>query len=253
MMPMPLDVSSGRSSARATVSIDIAELQELNRLQLVARVLSSAVHDVNNALQAIGGSAELLSLRSELGPREQRRVQTIATQTGHVSTTLDRLTAFTRPGDAGHQVVDLGELVEHAVALRAFALNRARVAVRIERAAAVSYSASVDRRRILQVFLNLLLNAEVALSGTPDATIHIRLERSGHDCSVSFTDNGPGINTEERARLAGVAAGPEVGPDLSGIGLWVSARIAEQHRGRLEVGDAPAAGASLVLRLPAGA
>jgi two-component system C4-dicarboxylate transport sensor histidine kinase DctB len=209
------------------------------------------VHDINNALQVIGGSAELIGAQSELGPAGQRRIQAIATQTTRVSTTLARLTAFTQPGAAGHQVVDLAALVENAVALRAFTLNRAGIAVTVRRSPAEPCLASVDRRRILQVCLNVLLNAEAALADRPDATLQIRLERSGPDCCVSFTDNGPGISEEARARLVDAAAVPEIGPGLSGIGLWVSARIVEQHSGRLEVGETPGTGASLLLRLPA--
>jgi signal transduction histidine kinase len=239
--------------ARVTLNIDIDALQEINRLRIVGRVVSNAVHDVNNALQVIGGGAEMLGMKSELGPAEQRRIQTIASQTGRVSTMLDRLSSFTRPGVAGRQIVDLAELVENAVALCAFTLNRARIAVTVERAAAVPYLASVDRCRILQVLFNLLLNAEAALANRPDASVQIRLDRSGQDCSISFNDNGPGMNAEGRARLADAAVVPDLGTGLSGIGLWVSARIAEQHGGRLEIDDVAAVGTSLRLRLPAAA
>jgi C4-dicarboxylate-specific signal transduction histidine kinase len=123
--------------------------------------------------------------------------------------------------------------------------------VTVERVGSLPPVASINRGRILQVFLNVLLNAEAAVAGRPDATVHVRAERSGQDCTVVFTDNGPGMSASGRARLSGAAAVHEFGADLSGIGLWVSARIAEQHGGRLEVADAPAAGASLRLSLPA--
>ena len=245
--------SSRQPSTRVTVSIGACDLQEINRLQLVARVVSNAVHDINNAMQVIGGSAEMLGLQGELGPAAQRRVQTIAKQTEHVATTLDRVASFTRPAAAGQQQVDLGALAESAVALRRFTLNRARITVTVERAAGVPCVAAGDRRRLLQAFLNLLVNAEAALADRPNAMLSIRLEQSGDDCCVSFTDNGPGITAEILARLADVDVVPNVGPGLSGMGLWVAARIAEEHRGRLEAGDAPPQGASLRLRLPAGA
>jgi signal transduction histidine kinase len=231
------------------VDIAPAALQEINRLRIVGPVVSNVVHDINNALQVIGGSAELLAMRSEIGPTEARRIQTIAAQADRISTTLDRLTTFTRAGVVGRQVVDLAELVDHAVLLRAFTLNRARIEVTVERADPPCV-ASIDRGRILQIFLNLLLNAEVALADRPESTVHIRLERSGKYCSVVFADNGPGIGPEGRARLADTAAIHGLSADLTGIGLWVSARIAEQHGGRLDITDTPAPGASLRLSLP---
>jgi two-component system sensor histidine kinase HupT/HoxJ len=164
---------------------------------------------------------------------------------------LDLLLSFARPGSVERQNVDLADLAEKAVALRAFTLNRARIAVSVERAGGLPPVASINRGRILQVFLNLLLNAEAALANRPDAAVHVRVERSGQDCTVVFTDNGPGMSASGSALVSSAAAIHELGADVSGIGLWVSARIAEQHGGRLEIADASATGASLRLSLPA--
>jgi two-component system C4-dicarboxylate transport sensor histidine kinase DctB len=232
---------------RIAVVVGQDELLDVNRLRIAGRIVQGAVHDTNNALQIIGGAAELLALRDALGPAEQRRIHTIASQTGRVSTIVGRLSAFTRPVAPEHQIVDLWELVETAVALCDFTLSRSRVAVTVNREQMDRYLAAVDRRQILQAFLNLLLNGEAACANRPDARIDIRIGRLGHDFSVSFIDNGPGITAEEK----GGAAVPNLGPGLSGLGLWVSARIAEQHGGRLEFFDTPAAGTSVRLLLPA--
>jgi two-component system C4-dicarboxylate transport sensor histidine kinase DctB len=235
---------------RVTLDVDVAALQEINRLRIVGRVVSNAVHDVNNALQIISGGAELLGTKQSLGPVEQHRIQMIATQTDRVSAMLARLSSFTRPAAAGRQLVDLAELVDHAVGLCAFTLSRAHIAVTVEKAADAPYRASVDRRCILQVVLNLLLNAEAALTNWPNARLQIRLDRSAESCTISFHDNGPGINADVLARLSDVEPTPDFGSGLSEIGLWVSTRIAEEHGGRLEIDQTPAGGASLTLRLP---
>lgn len=234
----------------ASVAVDADALQEINRLRSVARILSNAAHDLNNALQVIGGSAELLAMQSELGPPAQRRIQTITAQTGRAASALDSLMSYTRPAPAERQTVDLEALLKAAIALRDFSLHRARISVTIERAAPSPCRASVDRRLMLQVFLNVLLNAEEALKDRRDgsAAIQIRLERQGEACLVSFADNGPGFSTEARARLADRAAVPSLDASLSGIGLSVAARIAAQHGGRLDFGPGP--GASVTLRLP---
>jgi two-component system nitrogen regulation sensor histidine kinase NtrY len=136
------------------------------------------------------------------------------------------------------------------VALRAFSLSRARITATVDRPDGVSCVVSADRRRVLQVFLNLLLNVEKVLAGRPDGEVQIRFERSDRDWSVVFADNGPGISAAEKAQLADGALRPALGPGLSGVGLWLSARIAEQQGGRLEVDDASGTGASIRIRLP---
>ena len=240
-----------KDSVTATPDPSEETLIGLNRLATVARLLSGAIHDVNNALQVIGGSAEMLGLRSTLGPAEQRRVQAIASQAERIAATLEGLSSITRPDGGGRQMVDLMRLADDAVALRAFSLSRARIRVTVDRPNGMSCVVRADRRRLLQVFLNLLLNVEKALAGRPESVLHIRFERSDREWSVLFVDSGPGLGTDERARLADGATRPVLGPGLSGFGLWLSARIAEQHAGRLEVDDA-ATGTSIRIRLPAG-
>ena len=231
--------------------LDFDELLEVNRLRIVARVVSNAAHDINNALQVIGASAEILGTRSTLGPAEQRRVQAIASQSERIASTLEGLSSITRSDPGGRQMVDLTRLAGDAVALRAFSLGRARIRVTVERVNGASCVVSADRRRLLQVFLNLLLNVETALAGRPDAAVDIRFERSERDWNVLFVDNGPGIGAEERSRIVDGVAQPALGPGFSGFGLWLSARIAEQHGGRLEVDGAPTTGTSITVRLPA--
>jgi signal transduction histidine kinase len=233
------------------MSLDFDELLEVNRLRIVARVVSNAAHDINNALQVIGGSAEMLGIRSTLGPAEQRRVQAIASQAERIAATLEGLSSITRSDGGGRQMVDLARLADDAVALRAFSLSRARIIATVTRPNGGSCVVSADRRRLLQVFLNLLLNVEKALAGRPDALVHISFERSERDWSVLFVDNGPGIGAEERVRILDGVAPPAIGPGLSGFGLWLSARVAEQHGGRLEVDQAPTIGTAIKIRLPA--
>lgn len=225
------------------------QLQAINRLRLIAGAVSSVVHALSNDLQVIGGSAELLSPHSALGPTEHLRIETIGARTAQAALTLDHLSAFTRPDGAGQRIIDLGELVNVSLALRAYSLNRALISVAVERKDAGQCRVPGDRHLILQVLLNLLMNAEAALPS--GGKIRIRIERSAQGCSVCVADSGPGMAREEWNRIVDQETVPSVGPRLSGFGLWVSARISERHHGRLDLEDAQGSGAAITLTLPA--
>jgi signal transduction histidine kinase len=229
--------------------VNADQLQGINRLRLIADAVSSVVHALSNDLQVIGGSAELLSAQSALGPAEHRRIDTIGARTTQAALTLGHLTSFTRPDGAGDRIVDLGGLVDIALALRAYRLNCALISVAIERKDAGSYRVSGDRHLVLQVLLNLLMNAEAVLPS--GGRIRIRLERSSRGCSVCIADSGPGIGRKEWNRLVDQTTVPMVGPRLSGFGLWVSARISDQEGGRLDLEDAQGSGTAITLTLPA--
>jgi signal transduction histidine kinase len=224
-------------------------LQEVNRLTVIGRVVSNTAHDVNNALQVVSGSAELLALRKELGPTEQRRIAAISTQTGRAAAILDRLVSYSRADAADRQAGDLGAIVDGALALRDFSLHRARITVTVDRAGTGPYRAVVSRPRILQIFLNLLLNCEAALKDRPDGTIQITVAPSGAEWLVSVADNGPGVSADQRARVYDPEP-PPLTPGLSGLGLWVSRRIAEQHGGRLDIAPSPGGGTIVTLAVP---
>ena len=110
---------------------------------------------------------------------------------------------------------------------------------------------TVDPSAIKQVFLNLLKNAADALDET-GGTVRIRVASSPERRSVevSVADNGPGIDAELRSRIFDPFFTPKPAGRGTGLGLAICRRIAESHRGTLEVETAPGEGAAFTLRLP---
>ncbi len=101
---------------------------------------------------------------------------------------------------------------------------------------------TVDPSAIKQVVLNLLKNAADALEET-GGTVRIRVASSpdGRSVEVSVADNGPGIDAELRSRIFEPFFTTKPAGRGTGLGLAICRRIAESHRGTLEV-DAAAGG-----------
>src|SRR5262249_38275094 len=104
--------------------------------------------------------------------------------------------------------------------------------------------------RLVQVVVNLLVNARQALAGIAGARIAIETRAEAGEGLLEVRDNGPGI---PEAVLDGVVdpffttRGPDEG---TGLGLAIAFDIAREHGGALEVSSAPGQGACFVLRLP---
>lgn len=110
--------------------------------------------------------------------------------------------------------------------------------------------AIAEFRRVLQVLLNLVGNA---IRYSPDASqVWIRLESAGARARVIVADQGPGLSDEQQGRLfekferlgRSDAAG-------SGLGLYISRRLARAMGGDLTVESAPGQGARFILDVPA--
>lgn len=222
----------------------------LNRLATIARVLAGTAHDVNNALQIIGGSAELLEGQPDLTETQRRSLQRIRGQSARAAAAVEEVMHFARDRSDAFVDADLRAIVAKAVAMRAFLIRRAGLTLDFDHASA---PAAVIRARgslLLQAVLNLILNAEQALAGQAGASIAITLAIEGHQAVVRIADNGPGLPpglTDAQAFEPFVTTRPRV--DAPGLGLAAARLIAQAHGGDVTLEPQPT-GVSVVLRLP---
>jgi two-component system C4-dicarboxylate transport sensor histidine kinase DctB len=228
----------------------MAWLERANRLSILARLVSATVHDVNNALQVISGGAELLQMKAADAAVAARRGESIAAQADRAKGLLADLTQFARSAGGPAEAVELGALAERALAMRHFALGRMGATCSVEGA---ETAVSASRSDLLQILLNLILNAERALAGRPEPLLRIAIARADGRVAVSVGDNGPGVPPAERDVLfEGSAAGCGGPVDRLGIGLLVSRALAERAGGTLTYAPRDPSGSLFTLTLPEG-
>ena len=206
------------------------------------------MHEANNLLQVIAGSAEMIQFKSGLSDDVRRRTEVIAEHAHRVSSLLGgaRDLAKFLPRQAG-QATDIRAVVHRALEMRKHALGRAQLQVSADIGEAPR-AAMVNARPALQVVLNLLLNAEQALRGRQNGTIAVRLLREHRDIVVTIADNGPGL-TEETPRRFALCLDPDASPRL-GLGLSAAHWMCRRDGGRLEVRSGQD-GTVATLRFPA--
>ncbi len=111
--------------------------------------------------------------------------------------------------------------------------------------------AIAEFRRVLQVLLNLVGNA---IRYAPDRSqVWIRLEDAGSRARLIVADQGPGLSEEQQVRVFEKferlgRSGEDGG---SGLGLYISRRLARAMGGELSVESAPGQGARFILEVPA--
>ncbi len=105
-------------------------------------------------------------------------------------------------------------------------------------------------RRVLQILLNLIGNA--VRYGPDDGMVWVRVDDEDADwVSVTVADQGPGISAEDQARLFGKferLGRTDAGG--SGLGLYISRKLALAMGGDILIDSAPGQGARFTLRLP---
>lgn len=228
-----------------------AWLEAANHLATVVAQVSSTLHGLNNVLQVIAGNAEMLETTDGVPEGALRRAQVIGVQALRASALLAEVLTLSRVAATGIDRVDLRDIAAVALELRTYYLTKAHVDVKLEPADGV-YLTLANRRRTLQIVLNLVANAERALTGCDAPRLHIRLAREGQQVMLVVEDNGSGIG-EALGQSQGFAlVSANGGAPHLGIGLRVSFSLAEQMGGRLTIQPLTADGGSVAtLALPA--
>lgn len=145
--------------------------------------------------------------------------------------------------------IDLGEAARQATAILG-ARAQERDIVLAPPPHGESQWARGEFRRVLQILINLIGNA-IAYS-PEESQVWIRLDREGPRATVTVADQGRGLSGDEQARVFDkferLGRGGDGG---SGLGLYISERLARAMEGDLWVESAPGQGARFTLALPA--
>ncbi|MCL9982031.1 MAG: HAMP domain-containing histidine kinase [Erythrobacter sp.] len=183
---------------------------------------------------------------------------TIASAGQHLAAMLDDLAdleVVETPGFAtAHEPVDLADAARRAAGILGVrAQNRdIRLIVNGEHGTVVAIA---EFRRVLQILINLIGNAIAYSPGGSTVTIAAETASTG-EVAVSVADVGPGVTPEQALRIfekfERLGRDSDGGKDKgSGLGLYISRRLAEAMQGSLSVEAAPGGGALFRLQLPA--
>jgi signal transduction histidine kinase len=223
-------------------------LLALNRSVTAARLMAGAIHEVNNALQVISGTVEILQGRTDLPEPVTRALDRLRKQGTRAGTALADVLVFTKGAVDETARVDMREVVEYCVGVRRFAIQRGGLTVRWEPDPHATYAVMGIRSLLQQAVLNLIINAEQALAFTR-GNIAVELADTDDWVEVQVADNGPGVVVEPRERAFDPFVTTRHPWQGSGLGLWAARAIAEAHHGTVTM-QPGATGVAFVLRLP---
>lgn len=221
----------------------------LNRLATIARLVAGAAHEVNNALQVIGGSAELLQNRTDLPEPVQKTLSRIRDQATRAASAMTGVVALSRAQpERAMQLLDLCGVATRAVELRRYAIGRADLTVQLD-VPSMPQLVSGHQLHLLQAALNMIQNAEQALAPRRSGCIRVAVVEDGDSVVLRVSDDGPGVAPADAERIFHPFVTSMPRPESTGLGLPVAREIAAAHRGSLELETVPK-GASFRLRVP---
>lgn len=209
-------------------------LVALNRAATAARLMAGAVHEVNNALQVISGSVELLEQQPDLAAPVVKSLDRIKRQSERAAAALAEVLAFTKAPLDGQERFNLRDVVTRAVGLRRYAAGRLGLSIEIEGESTSPDLATANAGYVQQAVLNLLVNAEQAMAASAPGAIRVSLPRTEDRIGVQVRDSGPGLATEVTEGRGRPFVSTKAPAEGAGLGLWTSEHIAQLFGGSLE-------------------
>jgi C4-dicarboxylate-specific signal transduction histidine kinase len=220
------------------------------RLAAVGVLVSGVAHELNNPLQAILGTAELLERGGALSGESLEEIAFIKTQSGRAREIIRNLSRFSSQQSGPPTLIDLRDVVAEVVQLRQRNLDGSSITLELDTPPARKVYANFTE--IEQVTLNFVINAQQSIeaSGKPRGRILIRIFDSGKRVRLEVCDDGPGVKPEDEPKLFQPFFTTKPVGKGTGLGLSVSYGIVESYGG--SIGHAPNewGGATFFFELP---
>jgi signal transduction histidine kinase len=219
------------TSADLELKLEIATeaLRKAEERATAGQLALEMIHEIKNPLQALG-YLNYLALESADDPTAVRNYIRLAEEQVE---TLGQITIQTLGFAKSSRIprpIDLALLTESALRIHQRTIEAKKV--RLVKDLQADLVAEVHTGEILQVISNVIVNALDALSA--NGTLCLRLRKRQGELQFVIADNGHGIPAENAEGIFQpfFTTKPETG---TGLGLALSKKIIERHRGRISM------------------
>ena len=235
-------------------------LYQSQKRQVIGALAGGIAHDFNNILTAVIGNLDLALSDGDLSPAVRQVLEQALHSARRGADLNTKLLAFSRQTDARPAAVDVARLIEETV----FILRRSvdpRLRIHLAPPRGGLWPVLVDEGQLMQVLMNLCLNARDAMPEGGDITFSLanrgfgaaeakapRL--AGEFLQVTVGDTGPGMTPEVLSRLFEPYFTTKEFGRGAGLGLSIANHVAVDNGGWMEVESQPGKGTRFHVFLP---
>ncbi|MEK6649714.1 MAG: PAS domain S-box protein [Bacteroidota bacterium] len=223
------------------------QLVRSQRMESIGTLAAGVAHEVGNPLTAISSLVQVLQ-RTVQDPFATEKLGLINSQISRIAKIIRDLVDFSRPSTHVSKLTDLNQILNDALNIVKYGKKVKDITIALDLDPQLP-TVRIVPDQIVQVFINVLMNAVDALDGRP-GTISVSSRSTDSVIDVAVSDTGKGIPQEEIEKIfepfyttKGVGKG-------TGLGLWVSYGIVKSFNGDIIVESIPGEGSLFTIRLP---
>jgi PAS domain S-box-containing protein len=242
------DISERKKAEEERIEFE-QKAQLASHLASVGELSAGIAHEINNPLTGVIGYAELL-MQEDVPEHIKNDLEIIRDGAKRVASIVKGLLTFARQSKPERTVVDINQVIEVCLRLRAYELETSNIKVVTNLAPDLPLTIA-DPGQLQQVFLNLLINAEMEVKlAHGKGKLIIKAEQVDNNIRISFKDDGPGIAKENLEKIFDpFFTTREIGKG-TGLGLSICHGIVTEHGGRIWAESKLGKGATFIVELP---
>lgn len=223
------------------------QMRMAEKLAAVGQLSAGVAHEINNPLGGIRLCFNNL-MTTEMGEETRKaHIDVINSGLAKIQDIIGQLVDFSKKSSLSVSPVSVNHLIDNVLKLTDYLISKKEIKV-IKNLSPDIPEIIVDRNKIEQVFLNIVLNAVHAMDNAP-GTLTVETMLDGGYCKVSFSDTGPGIPDDILPDIFDPFFTTKGVGDGTGLGLSVSRSLVEQHNGKIKV-ETSEIGTKFIIELP---
>lgn len=228
-----------------------SELIQAVKMRAIGDLVSGVAHEINNPLMASNTFIHLLEGEKWKNPEIKKKFSLLKECNVRIEKIVKKLKEFSRQSKFEFSSMNVNDAALSVLAITRQQLLNQGIELKITLPDGLPPVLG-DINQIEQVLLNLFANASDAMEESPDKllTIETALSEKGQMVQIKVSDTGVGMTSEQIEQIFNPFFTTKDADKGMGLGLSISYRIIESHRGKIEVRSKQGKGTTFIVELP---
>lgn len=228
------------------------QLIHTQKMESIGTLAAGIAHEVGNPLASISALVQVAQRNTD-DEFITEKLGLVKNQITRISKIIRDLVDFSRPSDYEMQTTDINSTIKEAVEITKVGTKAKDIEFQVKLSDDVP-SLPLVADQVVQVFVNILLNAVDAINEAKDELqqkrITVESSLSDDEVIIIFSDTGPGIKEEDQSKIFEPFFTTKQQGKGTGLGLWVSYGIIKSFHGSIKLNSKVGKGTTFTITLP---
>jgi signal transduction histidine kinase len=224
-------------------------LMRSEKLASIGRLAAGIAHEINNPLTSVLTFSSLLLRKAEVEDQKEK-LEIIVKETTRCRQIVRDLLNFARQGEPKKEECSINQVIESALSLTKNQLKMSEMRIAVKKELEELPLLQLDPDQMLEVFVNIIINAIDAMPQGGELNFTTRLVPGGKSVEIRASDTGYGIPRENLAKVFDPFFTTKDAGKGTGLGLSVTYGIIDRHNGTIDVESEVRKGTTFIIKLP---